>query len=448
MSRYMLSDAVNLEIYNKFLEFKKVFFEDGVSIFNKNLKLFDDDEVFREFENRIIRNYDNSDRPYLIKYTEQLESASEKVRHFFANLLWLYNYPIFNKKNETKIETIKIFLDKFYDEKAVKESLPKQGIASYGRLSQYLYFDVNFIYFFTKEYIRNKNNPNEIINSINLYDSMKKISTEHFNEMNHLASKHMLNYLFDPDYYEPIVNTSCKRKIVETYYDKYNDQTLDNDIYKIRQESFGFENSIYGEICGSYSIYKKANRDHITKKIAQVSAVGNIGAISDFDLDLNQKTYEDDILTNAKKKIENGMRAEELVYEIIKHDIDRKILINKISQIYKIKAFDVLTENIEKVIHYSKNYDRYAPFDLISTHNDDILYIEVKSTTGNTIYFSKAEIKFAYDHLENYEVVIVKDNTIYEIDIYDTIIDVYRIIINNEVNWSYETISFKIDFFE
>lgn len=444
----MLSDAVNLEVYNKFLEFKKVFFEDGVSIFNKNLKLFDNDEVFQEYEERIIKNYDDSKRPSLVKYIEQLSAANEKVRHFFANLMWLYNYPIYDKKNETKIKTIKNCLDIYYDESIVKESFPEYGIASYGRLSQYLYFDVNFIYFFTKEYIRQKNNPNEIINNINLYQLMKKISAQHFKEMTYLASKHMLNYLFNPDYFEPIVNTSCKRKIVETYYDAYNDQSLDDDIFKIRKEIFGFENSIYGEICGTHAIYKRANGGQITKKTAQIAEVESIELTTDFDLDLNQKTYEDDILADAKKKIENGMQAEDLVYEIIKHDVDKKILINKISQIYKIKAFDVLAENIEKVIHYSKNYDRYAPFDLISTHNDDIVYIEVKSTTGNTIYFSKAEIKFAYNHLDNYEVVIVKDNTIYDIDIYDTIIDVYRIMINHEVNWSYETISFKIDFFK
>lgn len=446
----MFSDIANVEVYEKFLEFKKTFFEDGVSIFNKKLKLFDNDEVFREFEERVIKNYDDSKRPNLIKYTEQLTSANEKVRHFFANLIWLYNYPIFDKKNETKIKTIKIFLDKYYDEKTVKDSLPKHGIASYGRLSQYLYFDINFIYFFTKEYIRQKNNPNEIINNINLYDSMKKISKEHFKEMTHLASKHMLNYLFDPDYYEPIVNTSCKRKIVETYFHEYNDQTLDQDIYKIREEQFGFTESLYSEICGTHAVYKRANGDQITKKIAQILENNSVDSKVDFNFDINQRIYEDDILADAEKKIENGMRAEELVYEMIRHDVNQKVLINKINELYNLTQNELLllTQNIDHVIHYSKNYDRYAPFDLIATQNDDLLYIEVKSTTGNIIYFSRAEIKFAYNHLDNYEVLIVKDKTIYEVDIYHTILDVYKTMIEHQSNWLCENISFKIDFLE
>lgn len=443
----MLSDKDNIEVYNKFLEFKQTFFEDGVSIFNKDLKLFDNDEVFREFEYRIIKNYDDSKRPNLIKYKEQLSSASEKVRHFFANLIWLYNFPIYGKKNKTKIETIKIYLDKHYDEKSVQQSFPKHGIASYGRLSQHLYFDINFLFFFTKEYIRQKNNPNKIINNINLYDSMKKISNEEFNNMNFLASKHMLNYLFDPDYYEPIVNTSCKRKIVEAYYGEYNDNTLDDDIYKIRKEEFGFDKSIYSEICGTQAVYKRANGSEVRRKTAQISENLKVNSKQDFNLDINQGTYQDDdLLDDARKKIENGMQAEELVYEVIQHEVDRTVLINQISQIYQIKELNILMHDIDNIMHYSKNYNRYAPFDLLSTKGDEILYIEVKSTTGDKIYFSKSEIKFAYNHLDNYEVMIVKDNTIYDIDMYETIIDLYTTMIENKLNWSFETISFKIDF--
>lgn len=449
MSKYMMTDRnnfniqENIETYNKFLEFKKTFLDDGISFFNPDIKLFENDEVFDEFEYRIITNFDASDLKNIEKYKIQLEGASEKVRHFFANIIWFYNYPIWDKKRTTKISELEIYLGEFCNIKTVENSLLENGIAAYGNLSRYIYYDINFIYFFTKQYVRDKTNPNDIINNINLYDLMRELSDEDFKNVKALASKDILNYLFNPDYYEPIVNTTCKKNIVKKFLGKYTDETLDDDIYKIRKETFGFDKSIYSAVCGTHSSELDGS-DKVLKRVAQV--IDKANSNKDYEVSINPKNDTDeDLLAREKSKMENGLNAEELVYEDIISKTDKTILINKISQIYGIKEFGTLSQNIDELIHYSKNYDKFAPFDLISTRDKDILYIEVKSTTGNEIYFSKNEIKFAYTNSENYQIKVVKDSIIYDIDIEDMIHTIYDEMSENN-SWSYETVKFKLEF--
>ena len=101
---------------------------------------------------------------------------------------------------------------------------------------------------------------------------------------------------------------------------------------------------------------------------------------------------------------------------------------------------------IDKLIHYSKNFNKFAPFDLISTRGEELVYIEVKSTTGSEIYFSINEIKFAYNHIDNYQVNVVKNEIIYELDISKLINEIYNSIIDNNQKWSFETIKLQLDF--
>lgn len=72
--------------------FKVSFLEKGVSYFNNEIVLFDNDEVFVEFENRIIKGYDSSSNNNLDKYSNQLKNSSIKFRHF---LPILFGYIIF-----------------------------------------------------------------------------------------------------------------------------------------------------------------------------------------------------------------------------------------------------------------------------------------------------------------------------------------------------------------
>ena len=441
MARFLLTNDKMFDIkhnnlvYDEFLKFKEAFFEKGVSFFNHNIVLFDTNEVFEEFEKRIIKNYDDSKLKSVSKYLKQLKNSSEKVRHFFACIAWLYNYPIHDKKNPTKTYEIKEYLGEYYHEDLENIVFKYSGIASYGLLSQYIYYDINFIYFFTKQYITSKNNPHDIINSIDLYTLMKEISNEDFKNMQKLSSRHMLNYLFNPDIYEPIVDTSCKENIVKHYLNKVNKNTLDEDILSIRKNQIGFDISLF-DICKKSGI----------SKTAYVLELELEEKKDDFIVSLSSKNYkDDDLLDKYKKQIENGLNAELLVYDEIMKNIDKKVLVNELGKKLGIEKFGEINNKLERLIHYSKNFDKYAPFDLLSTRGQELLYIEVKSTTGNEIYFSKSELEFACDHIENYVVKVVKDKEIYDFSIDEILFEYFEY--KEKINlWLIDTIKVKISF--
>ncbi len=422
-------------VYDEFLKFKEAFFEKGVSFFDPKIKLFDTNEVFEEFEKRIIKNYDNSKLKSVSKYLKQLKNSSKKVRHFFACIAWLYNYPIHDKKNSTKTYEIKEYLGEYYKDSLDNTVFKYSGIANYGLLSQYIYYDINFIYFFTKQYITSKNNPHDIINSIDLYTLMKEISIEDFKNMQKLSSRHMLNYLFNPDTYEPIVDTSCKENIVKHYLGKVNKNTLDEDILSIRKNQIGFDISLFN-ICKKSGISKTA---YVLELELEEKKDGYIVSTS-------SKNYKDDALIDRyKKQIENGLNAELLVYNEIEKDVDRTILLNQLVKNIGSEKIDDIHDKLEQLIHYSKNFDKYAPFDLLSTRGQELVYIEVKSTTGNEIYFSKSELEFAYEHIENYLVKVVKDGVIYDFSIYEILCEYFEY--KEKINlWLIDTIKVKISF--
>ena len=441
MARFLLTNGKMFDIkhnnlvYDEFLKFKEAFFEKGVSFFDHNIKLFDTNEVFEEFEKRIIKNYDDSKLKSVSKYLKQLKNSSEKVRHFFACIAWLYNYPIHDKKNSTKTYEIKEYLGEYYHEDLENIVFKYSGIASYGLLSQYIYYDINFIYFFTKQYITLKSNSHNIINNLDLYTLMKEISTENFKNMQKLSSRHMLNYLFNPDTYEPIVDTSCKENIVKHYLGKVNKNTLDEDILSIRKNQIGFDISLF-DICKKSGI----------SKTAYVLELELEEKKDDFIVSLSSKNYkDDDLLDKYKKQIENGLNAELLVYDEIMKNIDKKVLVNELGKKLGTEKFGEINNKLEQLIHYSKNFDKYAPFDLLSTRGQELLYIEVKSTTGNEIYFSKSELEFAYDHIENYVVKVVKDKEIYNFSIDEILFEYFEY--KEKINlWLIDTIKVKISF--
>ena len=441
MAKFLLTNDKMFDIkhnnlvHDEFLKFKEAFFEKGVSFFNPNIKLFDTNEVFEQFEKRIIKNYDDSKLKSVSKYLKQLKSSSEKVRHFFACIAWLYNYPIHDKKNSTKTYEIKEYLGEYYNDDLENTVFKYSGIASYGLLSQYIYYDINFIYFFTKQYITLKSNSHNIINNLDLYTLMKEISTENFKNMQKLSSRHMLNYLFDPDTYEPIVDTSCKENIVKHYLGKVNKNTLDEDILSIRKNQIGFDISLF-DICKKSGI----------SKTAYVLELELEEKKDDFIVSLSSKNYkDDDLLDKYKKQIENGLNAELLVYDEIMKNIDKKVLVNELGKKLGTEKFGEINNKLEQLIHYSKNFDKYAPFDLLSTRGQELLYIEVKSTTGNEIYFSKSELEFAYDHIENYVVKVVKDKEIYDFSIDEILFEYFEY--KEKINlWLIDTIKVKISF--
>lgn len=440
MSKYMLIDEKNQRIYNKFLEFKEYFFDRGLSFFDKKIQLFDNNEVFNEFERRCITNYDSSAKNHKEKFAKQLKGSSEKVRHYFANLSWLHDFPIENKNIETKHEELKLALGSYYDEKSIRESLAEAGIASYGLLNQYIYEDIVFLHFFTKEYFTTKGNPHQIIKSINLTELRQKLANEKFKNIQAVPSRQMLHYLFNPDYYEPIVDSASKRKIVDFFNYDCSQKDIDDCIYQIRETQFGFEKSIYGYVLNHEDYSQR-------KSIATIIKYEKEDNKPDDDLIMFNCTAEsnEDLLEKEKRKLENGMSAEELVYESIKKNVDRTIFINQFKK-YSHEKVETINENFERLIHFSKHCNRYSSFDLIATKGQELQFIEVKSTSGNEIYFSRNEIKFAYNHLSNYQVKVVKDKTIYDINMNEMIKEVFETLYDNQQLWQCETIKFKIDF--
>lgn len=445
MARYMFTNSIiytkeeldiNISIYDRFLKFKDIFFRDGKSIFDSSIKLFDNNEVFEEFEKRIIKNYDSSKKNSVEKYTLQLKNSSKKFRHFFSNLIYLYNLPIHETYKETKINEILTYLDYSIDKSSINKLFIEDGIASYGGLKRSKYYDINFLYFFTKKYKDNLLiNPNELINTLNLYELMSPLTNEKIDNRNLLPSRHMLNYLFNPDVYEPIVNTSCKENIVKYYLGKVNKNTIDEDILSIRKNKTGFEVSLF-DICKKSGMSKTAyvvNLDFKQKK-------------DDFKVSLSSKNYkEDDLVDKYKRQIENGLNAELLVYNDIIKEVDEKVLLNQLIKLISFNKIEEISDKLERLIHYSKNFDKYAPFDLISTQGQELVYIEVKSTIGNEIYFSKSELEFAYEHIENYLVKVVKDGEIYDFSLYEVICEYFEL--KEKINLcSIDTIKVKIGF--
>lgn len=452
MSKYLVTNEEYastdvLKAHELFVDFRNAFYEIGVSFFDETLNLFDDNEVFEEYERRIVENYDESKDGSMKKYARQLENSSKKFRHFFANLVWLYNLSIRDKNHQTKVDEILICLQDTSYKNIVNQKTPQTGYINYGNLFQAKYYDINFIYYFSHDFIKSKENPNSIINKLNIIERMKEVSNESFKNMQNLASRHVLNYLFDSDKYEPIVSTNDKRKIITHFLGNYDDELIDEDLYKIREENFGFNDSLYSIIYDYPNIQpvkrdRKKTSSNIRTAILSTASKQSKNYAIGFELNNQEK----DNIEDYKSKLENGILAEELVYNNVITTTDKRLLINKLYTMDITKNISNIAENIDKLIYYTKYYDQYSPFDLITTKNEEPLFVEVKSTVGNQIYFSKNEIQFAYEHQDNYEVRIVKNNVIYILDLKKHIQDLYNYIFDHVYQWQVESIKFQIEF--
>lgn len=126
---------------------------------------------------------------------------------------------------------------------------------------------------------------------------------------------------------------------------------------------------------------------------------------------------------------------------------NKKVLMNELIKILGTNKLIEISNKLKQLIHYSKNFNQFAPFDLFYTRGQELVYVEVKSTTGNEIFFSNEELEFAFKNLENYMVKVVKENKIYNLDLSDIIID-YHELRNSTSSWKIDTIKVKIDFSE
>lgn len=448
-SHHDLEYEEKVSIYKLFQDFKNNFLEEGVSFFDPNIKLFEDESIFEDFENRIIKGYDSSNNNSLDKYSKQLEDASMKTRHFFANLTWLYNFPIRNesKGRQTKINETAIFLN-IKETTSIETKIASNGILNFGNLFHSKYADINFIYFFVKHYIQTKEDFNKIINNIDINTLIEEISSTNKLNKSTLPSKHILNYLFNPSYYEPIGSREDKRKVVASFMGDYDDSTLDEDLHTIRlSNNLEDSNSLFyngREFEGKLKKRKKKKEYSLKKAFLNKSKSNK----KQFQFNCNKKSDKfdfDKLSSDYENKIKKGLEAEELVLEYEKEVVNKSDLTNLINKIDKFNSIGIIASNIDKIMHYSKNIYMYSPFDIISCRNKSILYIEVKSTTNDTIFMSRNELIFAYENFDNYEVRVVKDKEIFKFDLdKNTLEDIYKSLHNE--SWLVENISLKLNF--
>lgn len=450
-SHHDLERTEQEKIYNLFQNFRNLFLEKGVSFFNPSIKLFEDDSVFDDYERRIITGYDPSENNSLDKYNNQLSDASIKLRHFFANILWLYNFPIRNesKLRETKIKEIVLFLN-LTDSHSVEDKIASEGILNFGNLFHSKYSDINFIYFFVKNYRQTKRNFNDIINNMDINTLTKEISSEQTTNKSTLPTQHILNYLFAPELYEPIGSREDKRKIVCHFMGSFDDTTLDEDLRKIRfEKKLDNQDSLFWfgkDFTGKPQERVKKKKQNILKK-----AFINFSRKKMKPFEFNSKNDDDkfnleSLQLQNENKINNGLKSEEQVLKDELNRVNKPQLINILIKLDMFNNLNNISRNIYKIMHYSKNINWKAPFDIVSCKDNEILYIEVKSTLGDTIVFSQSEIIFAYENYENYEVRVVHDNNIYVVDIEkEMLLKIYSLI-QSELLWSLEKVSFKLNF--
>ncbi len=450
-SHHDLEPSEQEEIYNLFQNFKNTFLEEGISFFDPSIKLFEDDSVFEDYEKRIIEGYDSSENNSLDKYSKQLNNASTKLRHFFANIVWLYNFPIRNesKLQETKIKEIILFLN-LSDSYLIENKIASEGILNYGNLFHSKYADINFIYFFVKHYRQTKKNYNEIINNIDINTLTKKISSEYTTNKSTLPTQHILNYLFAPNLYEPIGSRDDKRKIVCHFMGSYDDSYLDEDLRYIRFENqmknseslFWFANDFKGKLKERV----KRKKQRVLKK-AFINSSKKCNKTFEFNSKNKDAKFSfEDSQSENDNKISTGLAAEELVWQYEVERVNKAQLVNILIKLDIYNNLDNINKNINDIMHYSKNLNWKAPFDIVSCRNNKILYIEVKSTTNDIIYFSKNEIIFAFRNYDNYEVRVVHSNEIYVLNFEKDILENIYSLIQNELLWSLEKISFKVNF--
>ncbi len=420
-------------IFNKYMEL----ILNGKSIFDHSINFMNSDELFNIYEKNIIEKYINTTDHHTEKYKQQLKGTSNEFKHFFATLTWIRLYPILDMHTENKISEINLYLPKGSEISEKDDYFKYKGVAHYGRLRVKTYEDLNMIFFFIRTYKKNRTkNLNDILNEIDYYDEYTLGEDRSTTRHDSIPSRHMLNYFFNKEHYEPIVDASAKRRILEYYHvpsiSTMDKVTIDKNLYQIRVDINDFKISLFSQV----ELGIKTNKKATTATFSSTSS----------DIDYKKKNIDshDEILESYKKKLENGLKAEILVWEKLKKEIDKPSFINIIKQEFDF-SFDYAAQNFEKIMHYSKNYNTYAPFDLLTVDENELIYVEVKSTTSDVVYFSKQEIKFANEHQDCYIVYIVKDEEIYTFDYSDTIRDIYTQMFKNN-DWSFDTVKIRITF--
>ena len=229
-----------------FLEYKKMFLEDGKSIFTKkeilnkdNVEVLIDHFVKKLDDSKIEKTKDNKEVIFDRVVKDQLMNASDDVIDLMANIIWLWRLPPRIEKKDM-VTIIKNFLNivgkgnLLDNENNEFKTTPVNGFASPG---SYYYsnksFELAYIIKFLKKYLENDENDKEI-------DILKELGNSiTINGKEKTASIYnALLHLFDPKNYMPIISNAHKEAIVATFESKYCKVDADNidDTYDIDEK--------------------------------------------------------------------------------------------------------------------------------------------------------------------------------------------------------------------
>lgn len=229
-----------------FLEYKKMFLEDGKSIFTKkeilnkeNVEFLIDHFVEKLDESKIEKTKDNKEVIVDRVVKDQLMGASDDVIDLMANIIWLWRLPPRIEKKDM-VTIIKNFLNivgkgnLLDNENNEFKTTSVNGFASPG---SYYYsnksFELAYIIKFLKKYLENDENDKEI-------DILKELGNSiTINGKEKTASIYnALLHLFDPKNYMPIISNAHKEAIVATFESKYCKVDADNidDTYDIDEK--------------------------------------------------------------------------------------------------------------------------------------------------------------------------------------------------------------------
>lgn len=423
----------NQNDYQLFLDFNKSFFINGCSYFDKTLKVITKENL-DEFEERFITNYiAGNEQNFNEKASKQLKNSSRSFKHLFSNYIWLYNF-FFSSVDDGSYKISKSVLSKYnevnsYLEEYIEiELIPEFGFANCGT-SYNTRKDVEmcYIHIFTREIFKNPTLLTQQENLIKFIKNMDvKTQIRNYVGTNLFKSgiKNILLFLLIPDMFEPIVSYEDKKSIVNGFGEINSKKDIDENLLLIR-EKFNINKSFYEDkyflIWRNAKTIKKTNSNEIRK--ARVIATSKHQTISK---KIKLKT-NDDLQEEYNNRLKAGQNAEEVVFfDLQKRFMSKKKDIEYINIIFKalcnLYSFEEVKQlrnsSLKEISMFSKYVYTNAPFDIIYFDGSDIKFVEVKNCSSRPykIYMSVGELNFAYEHNDYYELKIVINDEILNLE--------------------------------
>jgi hypothetical protein len=423
----------NQKDYQLFLDFKKTFFINGCSYFDKSLKVVTKDNL-DEFEKRFIINYiSGNEQNFNEKAIKQLSNSSKTFKHLFSNYIWLYNLFFLSYSNGnykiSKSITAKYSENKeFLGEDIEIDLIPKFGFAlcgpSYNTRKD---AEICYIHIFIKEIFRNPSllsKEEELIKFIK--DMNVNTQLKNYVGVNLIQSgiKNILLFLLMPHRFEPIVSYNDKKSIVNGFGEIDSKKDIDTNLLLIR-EKFNIVKSFYEDeylaIWANNTSEEKSNSKRSRK--ARVVATSKNTTISK---KIKLKT-DDDLHEEYSRKLKTGQNAEELVFLDLKQrfmsnkkDTEYiKIIFKALCNLYPFEEVKhLVNKSLKEISMFSKHVYTNAPFDIIYFDGIGIKFVEVKNCSSSPykIYMSVGELKFAYDNYEQYKLKVVINDEILELE--------------------------------